>query len=87
MNDERELILQVVDEPIIRRDELASLLFRQGDIQAAIHAYPHLQRNLYGSSQKRLIQMKLRRRRQDVAKASAYQTLFSVRTSVRKSVL
>ena len=40
MNDERELLLHVIDEPIVGRDEFAIFLLRESDVDAIVDAHP-----------------------------------------------
>lgn len=40
VNDERELLLHVIDEPIVGRDELATFLLRESDVDAIVDAHP-----------------------------------------------
>ena len=42
MSDERELNLEVVDEPVVRGGEFALLLFGQGDVKTIVDGNPCL---------------------------------------------
>src|ERR1700677_2423216 len=58
--------LEALDKFFIGRDELASLLLGQTDIQAIVDADALFRRNVAGVHKKRIRRMKLRRRGEDI---------------------
>ena len=65
-NHERELPAQGIPQTFIRRDKLASLPFREGDVKAIVKACAGLRRYGRRPAKKRLIRVNLRQIAQNV---------------------
>src|SRR6266568_4942490 len=68
MDDLRKRLLQVLDKCVVRRDEVAFLLFGQGDVEAVVDSDPHFRGNVDSPKQERFVRENQRRGRQDVEK-------------------